>query len=178
MVDTAAGLIDELLGRCPGVTVLATSREALAVPEELQIAVGPLAGGAGGNAGRRRCCSSRPASSSSSGLGWSAPAACYGEEELLAMGRIARALDGIPLALELAAARASTMSVTDVADRLDLKFALLTSGHAHCRCPSADPAGSCRLELRPSQRAGAIGVQQARGVPWCWTLDSAEWVVC
>ena len=42
MVDAAAGLIDDILGRCPEVTVMATSREALAVPDEVQVTVGPL----------------------------------------------------------------------------------------------------------------------------------------
>ena len=34
-------IIDEVLGRCPAVTVLATSREALAIPDEVQVTVGP-----------------------------------------------------------------------------------------------------------------------------------------
>ena len=42
VVDAAAGLIDDILGRCPDVTVIATSREALAVPDEVQVTVGPL----------------------------------------------------------------------------------------------------------------------------------------
>src|SRR4051812_8698131 len=43
VVDAAASLIDDILGRCPHVTVLATSREALAVPDEVQVTVAPLA---------------------------------------------------------------------------------------------------------------------------------------
>ena len=42
-MDAVAGLVDELLGRCPDLTVLATSREALAVPDEVQATVAPLA---------------------------------------------------------------------------------------------------------------------------------------
>ena len=42
VVDAAAVLIDDILSRCPGITVLATSREALAIPDEVQVAVGPL----------------------------------------------------------------------------------------------------------------------------------------
>ena len=42
VIDAVASLLDEILGRCPGVTVLATSREALAVPDEVQVSVGPL----------------------------------------------------------------------------------------------------------------------------------------
>ena len=43
VVDAAASLIDDILGQCPNVTVLATSREALAVPDEVQVTVAPLA---------------------------------------------------------------------------------------------------------------------------------------
>ena len=43
VVDAAASLIDDILGRCPDVTVLATSREALALPDEVQVTVAPLA---------------------------------------------------------------------------------------------------------------------------------------
>jgi hypothetical protein len=42
VVDAAAVLIDDILSRCPGITVLATSREALAIPDEVQVTVGPL----------------------------------------------------------------------------------------------------------------------------------------
>ena len=41
VVDAAASLIDDILGQCPTVTVIATSREALAVPDEVQVMVAP-----------------------------------------------------------------------------------------------------------------------------------------
>ncbi len=50
------------------------------------------------------------------------------DEVAPAVARICRRLDGIPLALELAAARVRSMSVADLADRLDDRFAVLTSG--------------------------------------------------
>lgn len=51
------------------------------------------------------------------------------EANAAAVARICRRLDGIPLALELAAARTRSMSIDDLADRLDDRFALLTTGH-------------------------------------------------
>jgi len=127
VVDAAAGLIDEMLGRCPDVTVLATSREALAVPDEVQVTVAPL--------------DTAPADTPASQvLQYPAPqlfveraravrpGTVYGENELLAVGRISRALDGIPLALELAAARVAAMSPLEISDRLADRFSLLTSG--------------------------------------------------
>uniref|UniRef100_UPI00356643FA ATP-binding protein n=1 Tax=Nocardioides sp. TaxID=35761 RepID=UPI00356643FA len=127
LVDAAAGLVDHVLGRCPDVTVLATSREALAVPDEMQIAVGPLPVPP----------EETPAAQV---LQFPAcqlfverarlvrPGTVYGDRELLAVGRIARALDGIPLALELAAARVAAMSPSEISERLEQRFALLTSG--------------------------------------------------
>jgi predicted ATPase/DNA-binding SARP family transcriptional activator len=127
VIDAAASLIDDVLGRCPNVTVLATSREALAVPDEVQVTVGPL---------------DTPPESTAPGrvLDFAAaqlfaeraravrPGTVFDADDLQAIGRICRALDGIPLALELAAARTSSMSVADIAGRLHQRFSLLTSG--------------------------------------------------
>lgn len=65
--------------------------------------------------------------------------------ELVALGRVCRALDGMPLALELAAARTTSLSVGEIVDRLDQRCALLTTG-AHGEGPAVHPAGHRRLE--------------------------------
>jgi predicted ATPase/DNA-binding SARP family transcriptional activator/tetratricopeptide (TPR) repeat protein len=127
VVDAAAALIDAILSRCPGVTVIATSREALAIPDEVQVTVGPL---------------DTPPEHTPPGQVLAYPAAelfaeraravrpgmLFGAEELTAIGAITRSLDGIPLALELAAARVSTLSPVEVSGRLANRFTLLTSG--------------------------------------------------
>ena len=127
VVDAAAVLIDDILSRCPGVTVLATSREALAVPDEVQVTVGPL---------------DTPPEDTPPGevLGYPAaqlfaeraravrPGLVFDADNLTAIGDISRSLDGIPLALELAAARVSTLSPVEVSQRLGNRFTLLTSG--------------------------------------------------
>ena len=59
-------------------------------------------------------------------------------ETLPAVARICHSLDGIPLAIELAAARMSLLSVEEIADRLDDRFRLLTGGTA-VRCPANVP---------------------------------------
>jgi predicted ATPase/DNA-binding SARP family transcriptional activator len=127
LVDAVATFLDDVLSRCPGVSVVATSREALAVPGEVQYLVGPLstplesdtpdlvADAASVRLMLRRVTAIRP--------GYQPVAA-----DLVALGRIARALDGMPLALELAAARVASMSLPEIADRIDQRFALLTSG--------------------------------------------------
>jgi predicted ATPase/DNA-binding SARP family transcriptional activator len=127
VIDAAASIAEDILARCAEVTVLATSREALAVPDEVQVNVGPL--------------DAPPEDVSAPDvLDYPAaqlfveraravrPGTLFDESSLLAIGRITRALDGIPLAVELAAARAAAMSPVEIADRLDHRFALLTSG--------------------------------------------------
>ena len=127
VVDAAASLVDEVLGRCPEVTLLTTSREALAIPQELQVLVGPLATAPEGT----------PASAVMEYAACTLfverarlvrPDLPLDEGDLLAVATIARALDGLPLALELAAARVSAMSPSEIAERLAHRFALLTSG--------------------------------------------------
>lgn len=127
VVDAAAALVDDILSRCDGITVLATSREALAIPDEVQVTVGPL---------------DTPPEDAAPGDVLSYPAAqlfaeraravrpglVFSAEDLRAIGTITRSLDGIPLALELAAARVSSMSPLEVSQRLANRFTLLTSG--------------------------------------------------
>ena len=58
---------------------------------------------------------------------------------------ICRTLDGIPLALELAAARVPGMSLADLDRRLDRRFRLLTGGSPHFAASPAHPGGHFRL---------------------------------
>ncbi|MFG2768849.1 BTAD domain-containing putative transcriptional regulator [Streptomyces sp. NPDC048350] len=114
VVDAAAALADSLLARCPGVTVLATSREPLGVPGEFLRPVEPL-----------------PPESALRLLGERGAAARPGfdpGDDPEACAEICRRLDGLPLAIELAAARLRLLTPRQIADRLDDRFRLLTSG--------------------------------------------------
>ena len=127
VVDEAAALTAAIASAAPSVTVLATSREALAVPGEVQVSVAPL---------------TSPPPGTPPGEVLAYPAAelfverakavhselQLSDPELQSLGRVCMALDGMPLALELAAARMSTMSVLELEDRLRDRFAVLTSG--------------------------------------------------
>jgi predicted ATPase/DNA-binding SARP family transcriptional activator len=114
LVEAAARLADSLLARCPGVTVLATSREPLAVPGELVRPVEPLPDPVALRLLQERGAAARPGFRTDDD-----PAAC---------AEICRRLDGLPLAVELAAARLRLLTPRQVADRLDDRFRLLTSG--------------------------------------------------
>jgi len=114
VVDAAARLVAELLVRCPGVTVLATSREPLGVPGELVRPVEPLPEPVALRLLADRGAAARP--------GFRV------EDDPEAAAEICRRLDGLPLAIELAAARLRMLSLRQIADRLDDRFRLLVSG--------------------------------------------------
>ena len=127
VVDAAAGLIDDILGQCPEITVLATSREALAVPDEVQVTVAPLATPPEGTPLSQML--EYPAAQLFAERARAVrPGLVFDSEDLAAVGQISRELDGIPLALELAAARVASMSPGEIADRLAHRFSFLTSG--------------------------------------------------
>jgi predicted ATPase/DNA-binding SARP family transcriptional activator len=127
VVDAAAVLIDDILSRCPDITVIATSREALAVPDEVQVTVGPLETPPEG-APPREVLRYPAAQLFAERARAVRPGLLFGADDLTAIGAITRSLDGIPLALELAAARVSTLSLVEVSGRLADRFTLLTSG--------------------------------------------------
>ncbi|WP_450170356.1 AAA family ATPase, partial [Streptomyces chengmaiensis] len=117
VVDAAASLAERLLQRCPGLTVLATSREPLGVPGELVRPVDPLPDPMALRLLAERGAAARP--------GFRVDA---DEATAAAAAEICRRLDGLPLAIELAAARLRMLTARQIADRLDDRFRLLTSG--------------------------------------------------
>ena len=92
------------------------------------------------------------------------------------MAQICRRLDGLPLALELAAARVKLLPITDIAARLDDRFRLLTSGprtaDARQRTLRAALDWSHQL-LTDEERALFRRLAVFRGG---WSLDAAEQV--
>jgi predicted ATPase/DNA-binding winged helix-turn-helix (wHTH) protein len=128
VVEAAARLAETLLRLCPCTSILATSREILRIEGEQVYAVPPL--------------DVPPQHQKEAGklLGHSAVQLFIArttalrsdflpqEENLPAIAAICRRLDGIPLAIEFAAARAATLGLDQVASRLDDRFRLLTAG--------------------------------------------------
>jgi len=140
LVDAAAQAVVDLLGALPRLRVLATSREPLGVPGEAFVPLGPLSPDAAERLFAERVQAARG----------SAP----GVDDSDAAARIRRRLDGLPLALELAAAKARTMTLDEIAEGLDDRFALLTGG--------------LRTVLPRHQTLRAL-------VDWSWSLlDDAE----
>jgi len=154
LIGTTARLADTILGACPGIRILATSREPLGVTGEALWPVEPLAlpvlaTSSPGELSRypavrllvERAALVRP--------GFAVTA-----DNADAVVRICRALDGMPLAIELAAARLRAMTPEQLAARLDDRFAVLTGGS--------------RTALPRHQTLRAV-------VDWSWDLlDEAE----
>ncbi|GIH67616.1 ATP-binding protein [Microbispora siamensis] len=119
LVDDVAALVERLAAACPRLRVLATSREALAIPGEVQIAVGPLDvtqdDGPAVRLFAERARAVRPSFT-------------LDEETAPVVASICRRLDGMPLAIELAAARVKALSPADIEARLADRFSLLTAG--------------------------------------------------
>jgi predicted ATPase/class 3 adenylate cyclase len=127
LIDTVAELLDRMLGECPNVRVLATSREALGIDGEHVVPVPSLA--------------IPPDATDTSAAERSdavqlflerakaqKPAFALTGENLDAVVEICRRLDGIPLAIELAATRIAHLSARQIADRLEDRFRLLAGG--------------------------------------------------
>ncbi|WP_239517895.1 AAA family ATPase [Streptomyces sp. ICC1] len=114
VIGAAARLAAEVLAHCPGVRILATSREPLGVPGETLRPVDPLP-----DPVALRLLDDR---------GSAARAGFTVDDDPAAAVEICRRLDGMPLAIELAAARLRLLTPRQIADRLDDRFRLLTSG--------------------------------------------------
>jgi len=129
VLDAAARLVTEVLRNASGVRVLATSREPLQVSGENVVPVPPLElplGGGEEPLGKLR-------QNEAVMLFIERAAAASGAFELSTSNRetvvsICRRLDGLPLAIELAAVRTRSLSPEQILDRLSDRFALLTRG--------------------------------------------------
>lgn len=128
LIDACAFVCQRLLAASPGLQVVVTSREPLRIAAEAIWQVPPLAvppPGSGESASRLagydslRLFSERAAAV--------APGFRLGPGNIGTVASICRALDGLPLAVELAAAWVRVLSVDQIADRLDRRLALLTS---------------------------------------------------
>ena len=162
LVDAVATVAGRLLAAAPRLRIIATSREALAVPGE---AVHQLKSLACPSIGAGHGPSAVPADDFETAIGTEAvrlfeerasavdPGFSVGRENVAAVTEICRRLDGIPLAIELAAARVSSMSTEDIAVRLGDRFRLL--------------AGGRRTAVPRQQTLHAL-------IDWSWDLLTAE----
>ncbi|RBQ14343.1 AfsR/SARP family transcriptional regulator [Spongiactinospora rosea] len=155
VVEHAARLADELLRAAPGLRVLATSREPLCVAGEALYAVPPLDLPKGGDL--RAVAGSHAVRLFLARAAASARGFALDETNAAAVAQLCRRLDGLPLALELAATRVRALGVEELVARLDDRFRVLSGW----------------------QRGGPARQQTLSAtIDWSWTLLSdAERVV-
>jgi predicted ATPase/DNA-binding CsgD family transcriptional regulator len=127
VIGACAKLADTLLRSCPGVVVLATSREPLGVDGERVYRV-PSLGLPAGDAGVAEIGASEAVRLLADRAAAQGVRLGQDEQSARAAGRVCLRLDGIPLAIELAAARLRTMTIAELEARLDERFTLLTGG--------------------------------------------------
>ena len=127
VLEEAARIASTLLAECPQVRILATSREALHVAGEVRIPVAPL-GSAAVELFLERARAARP--------GFEPDA-----EAVALAAEIARRVDGLPLAIELAAARVNVLGLAELVSILERRAALLRDS------PASDPSRTALQEL-------------------------------
>ncbi|MGK5552559.1 AfsR/SARP family transcriptional regulator [Actinomadura kijaniata] len=130
VVEAVAELVERLLRAVPGLRVLATSQEPLGVPGETVHAVPPLdaprSRADSGPDTLRRYSAVRLFAERAAAVAPGFELTC---DNAGAVASICRRLDGIPLALELAATRVRALGVHELAARLDDRFRVLATGH-------------------------------------------------
>jgi predicted ATPase/DNA-binding SARP family transcriptional activator len=125
--DEAARIVSMVLAECPDVGILATSREALHVAGEVRVPVAPL-GVAAVDLFVERARAARPGFD-------------VDDEALALAAEIARRVDRLPLAIELAAARTNVLGLAELVSILERREALLHDG------PASDPSRTALREL-------------------------------
>jgi predicted ATPase/DNA-binding XRE family transcriptional regulator len=178
VVDACARLIDEILRGASNVCILTTSRMALRVPGEVSRAVRPLALPAH-NAARaldelQNYASLRLFAERAAAV---EPQFAVTHQNFSALVKICQRLDGIPLAIELAAARVTVLSLEQILTRLDDRFRLLTGGSR----TALPPHQTLRATLDwsydlLSERERAV-FQRLGVFAGSWTLEAADTIV-
>jgi predicted ATPase/DNA-binding CsgD family transcriptional regulator len=172
VIGAAAELCGRLLLGADDVRVLATSREPLRIAGEVRYRLGPLTLPEPGDLAAARDCAAVTlfadrARQARPGFG-------LDETTAATVGRLVARLDGMPLAIELAAARVDTVGVPQLLDRIDDRFLLLADGdrlaEARQRSLAAAVQWSYELLVEPERQV----FRAVSAFPGPFTLDGAE----
>ena len=177
-LTAAAGVLAVLLSTCPNLTILVTSRVPLHLSEEQRFQVTPLPvrGDAAGG-GKDGHGASLAAQLFAQRARMVRADFALTEENSALVEAICQRIDGLPLAIELAAARCSTLTLTAIRDRLDASLTLLTHG-AHDR-----PERLWSLRNAIAWSHDLLRADEQRLLRWLsvfsggWTLEAAAAVL-
>jgi predicted ATPase len=170
-------LVHTVLANCPGVTILATSREILGLAGEVAWRVPPLSLPDSSTV-RVEDLANSDAAALFCERAWAAqPGFDLTPADAAAVAQICHRLDGIPLALELAAARIRVLNATDLARRLDQRFRVLTGGDrtAVPRHQTLQATMDWSYDLLPLDEK--VALRRLAVFPGNFDLDAAEAVV-
>ncbi|HEU4356681.1 MAG TPA: adenylate/guanylate cyclase domain-containing protein [Actinomycetota bacterium] len=123
LIDACSALVERWLASCPSVTILVTAREPIGIAGEVIRRVPGLDVGSDGGGGPSEAAQLFVDRASAHDPGFE-PA----EDELDLIAQLTRRLDGIPLAIEMAAGLIGALDVREIVSRLDDRFRLLTGG--------------------------------------------------
>jgi non-specific serine/threonine protein kinase len=187
LIGGVVTMTDEILRRCPNIKVLATSREALGIPGEALLPVPSMSLPTGdGGADPATMADSDAVRLFVDRAAAVLPGFALGPANADAIAQICRRLDGIPLAVELAAARVRSLPPNQIAARLDDRFRLLTGGsrtalprHRTLRAAmdwSFDLLGDPEQAILPrlSVFAGSFSLEAAEAVTTGGAVDEAD----
>ena len=178
LIAGCAELVVTLLHRCPALKVLATSREALNLTGEMMWTVPPLsmidpqsaADAAALQTSEAACLFLDRASAAQSDFAVS-------DHTAPAIAQICHRLDGMPLAIELAAARVRALTVDQIAARLDNRFSLLSFGDRTAPARHQTLRAMIDWSYGLLDRAEKTLFRRLTVFAGGWTLDAAE-AVC
>ena len=175
LVDACAHLARRLLTDAPALHILATSRAALRVWGEVTWAVPPLQiPDAREVAPPETLASGEAVALFLDRVRWRRPGFSLTPENAPAVAEICRRLDGLPLALELAAARAAVLSPAQLVARLDDALAILDAGDR--AAPARQRTLRATLDWSHDLLTGAEQMLLRRFAPFVggWTIEAAE----
>lgn len=176
LVDACAHLVELLLKSCPALGVLTTTREPLGIAGEHVSALGPLALPAADAVDAAAVAASGAGELFVRRAAATSPGFTLTDETAPTVAELCRRLDALPLALELAAARVASLTVTEILERLDDRLVLLNAGSrtAHERHRTLAGAFEWSHDLLTPTEATLL---RRLAVFAGWTIDAAE-AVC
>ena len=195
VLEVTADIVDHLLTAAQNVRVLATSRQRLAVPGERVVPIPPLDVPGAGETDAATVLASESVRLFLQRATERRPDFQVSDDELPVLVDIVTRLDGMPLAIELAAARVSVLTIAELDSRLNDRFRLLTTGPS--TAPRRQQTLAATLEwshetLSPEERAtfrrlsvfaagfslaGAEAVVGAADLGGAWVLDLIDGLV-
>ena len=177
LVDASAQLVTALLTSSPGLKVMTSSREALGVAGEISYRLASLSLPGTGELSVDNVLESEAAQLFVERARATQPSFTVTKQNLAALVQVCQRLDGIPLALELAAARVKLLTVEQIASRLDDRFRLLTGG-SRSALPRQQTLGALidwSYDLLAEAERTALN--QLSVFAGGWTFEAAEAVI-